>query len=231
MAARSTPRAVCCRDDRDRANRTAGGRAARALANAGTRVDGRTARDVAVVRRRRADAAAPGAVGPGRRAGGHADRGGSARLRRRHRGVRAPQPRRHRAVPAALRDLRGARGGGENAALLAPIGFAAALGSRFLVGMFLAGVYPPSMKMIATWFRRARARDRHRGRRAHRRQGDAVLPARARRRERRAGDDVRVVDRDRRGAARRRRLPRGAVRVPAPRVQLEPGRHGRSRPR
>jgi MFS family permease len=43
-----------------------------------------------------------------------------------------------------------------NAALLAPIGFAAALGSRFLVGMFLAGVYPPSMKMIATWFRRAR---------------------------------------------------------------------------
>jgi MFS family permease len=27
---------------------------------------------------------------------------------------------------------------------------------RFLTGMFLAGVYPPGMKMIATWFRRSR---------------------------------------------------------------------------
>src|SRR5205085_2572551 len=27
---------------------------------------------------------------------------------------------------------------------------------RFLTGMFLAGVYPPAMKMLATWFRRGR---------------------------------------------------------------------------
>ena len=32
----------------------------------------------------------------------------------------------------------------------------AALTSRFLVGFFLAGVYPPGMKMVATWFRTAR---------------------------------------------------------------------------
>jgi len=43
-----------------------------------------------------------------------------------------------------------------NAALLVVPGFAAALGARFLTGFFLAGVYPPAMKMIATWFRSAR---------------------------------------------------------------------------
>ena len=32
-------------------------------------------------------------------------------------------------------------------------GFILALVCRFLTGMFLAGVYPPAMKMIATWFR------------------------------------------------------------------------------
>jgi len=43
-----------------------------------------------------------------------------------------------------------------NAALLVVPGFSTALGTRFLTGFFLAGVYPPGMKMIATWFRSAR---------------------------------------------------------------------------
>ncbi|HEY2954571.1 MAG TPA: MFS transporter [Candidatus Eisenbacteria bacterium] len=40
-----------------------------------------------------------------------------------------------------------------NAALAAAPGYGAALVSRFLTGFFLAGVYPPAMKMISTWFR------------------------------------------------------------------------------
>jgi MFS family permease len=43
-----------------------------------------------------------------------------------------------------------------NAALVAVPGFRSALAVRFLTGMFLAGVYPPAMKMIATWFERGR---------------------------------------------------------------------------
>jgi MFS family permease len=43
-----------------------------------------------------------------------------------------------------------------NAALLGASGFEAALVARFLTGFFLAGVYPPAMKMAATWFRAAR---------------------------------------------------------------------------
>jgi MFS family permease len=43
-----------------------------------------------------------------------------------------------------------------NAAILVAPGFAVALACRFLTGLFLAGVYPPAMKMIATWFRSAR---------------------------------------------------------------------------
>lgn len=43
-----------------------------------------------------------------------------------------------------------------NAALLAAGGFAPGLLSRFGVGFFLAGVYPPAMKMIATWYRDGR---------------------------------------------------------------------------
>jgi sugar phosphate permease len=35
-------------------------------------------------------------------------------------------------------------------------GLAAALASRFLIGFFLAGVYPPALKMISTWFRSGR---------------------------------------------------------------------------
>lgn len=39
-----------------------------------------------------------------------------------------------------------------NAALLVVPGYEAALVSRFATGFFLAGVYPPAMKMTATWF-------------------------------------------------------------------------------
>ncbi|MBI3539667.1 MAG: MFS transporter, partial [Candidatus Eisenbacteria bacterium] len=43
-----------------------------------------------------------------------------------------------------------------NAALLAAPDYRSALGTRFLTGFFLAGVYPPVMKMAATWFREYR---------------------------------------------------------------------------
>ena len=57
--------------------------------------------------------------------------------------------RRYFAVSAAL-------GAAANAALLAAPGFGPALACRFLTGFFLAGVYPPAMKMAATWFRQDR---------------------------------------------------------------------------
>jgi len=43
-----------------------------------------------------------------------------------------------------------------NALLLAAPGYAPALALRFATGFFLAGVYPPAMKMIATWFQSGR---------------------------------------------------------------------------
>ncbi len=43
-----------------------------------------------------------------------------------------------------------------NAALLVAPGFRSALLCRALTGVFLAGVYPPAMKMAATWFRQRR---------------------------------------------------------------------------
>jgi MFS family permease len=43
-----------------------------------------------------------------------------------------------------------------NAALVLAGGPETALLSRFLTGFFLAGVYPPAMKMAATWFRASR---------------------------------------------------------------------------
>jgi len=43
-----------------------------------------------------------------------------------------------------------------NAALLGASTYAIALALRFLTGFFLAGVYPPAMKMIATWFKSQR---------------------------------------------------------------------------
>ena len=47
-------------------------------------------------------------------------------------------------------------GAAANAAILAAPGYKSALVLRFLTGFFLAGVYPPAMKMIATWFRSQR---------------------------------------------------------------------------
>lgn len=47
-------------------------------------------------------------------------------------------------------------GAAANASLLAAPGYGAGLVSRFFVGFALAGVYPPAMKMISTWFRSAR---------------------------------------------------------------------------
>lgn len=47
-------------------------------------------------------------------------------------------------------------GAAANAALLVSPGYEWALASRFATGFFLAGVYPPAMKMISTWFRDAR---------------------------------------------------------------------------
>ncbi|MEX2179106.1 MAG: MFS transporter [Gemmatimonadaceae bacterium] len=43
-----------------------------------------------------------------------------------------------------------------NAALLGADGFGGAVFTRFACGFCLAGVYPPAMKMIATWFRSRR---------------------------------------------------------------------------
>lgn len=43
-----------------------------------------------------------------------------------------------------------------NALVVVAPGFASALALRFLTGMFLAGVYPPAMKMVSTWFRSGR---------------------------------------------------------------------------
>jgi MFS family permease len=47
-------------------------------------------------------------------------------------------------------------GAAANAAILAVPGYSHALVARFLTGFFLAGVYPPAMKMISTWFRAER---------------------------------------------------------------------------
>src|SRR5436189_1532778 len=47
-------------------------------------------------------------------------------------------------------------GAAVNAAILAAPGYPSALVLRFLTGFFLAGVYPPAMKMTATWFRSER---------------------------------------------------------------------------
>ncbi|MYA42368.1 MAG: MFS transporter [Gemmatimonadetes bacterium] len=43
-----------------------------------------------------------------------------------------------------------------NAAVVLTAGFGQAVGLRFATGFLLAGVYPPAMKMAATWFRSAR---------------------------------------------------------------------------
>ncbi len=45
---------------------------------------------------------------------------------------------------------------GSNALLLIVPGFESALLARVSTGFFLAGVYPPAMKMISTWFKGGR---------------------------------------------------------------------------
>ena len=47
-------------------------------------------------------------------------------------------------------------GAAANAAIVVAPDYEMALALRFLTGFFLAGVYPPAMKMIATWFRDGR---------------------------------------------------------------------------
>ena len=47
-------------------------------------------------------------------------------------------------------------GAGCNATLLAVDGFGPAVMTRFMCGFCLAGVYPPAMKMISTWFKAQR---------------------------------------------------------------------------
>ena len=47
-------------------------------------------------------------------------------------------------------------GAAANATLIVAGDFPTALAGRFATGFFLAGVYPPAMKMIATWFRSGR---------------------------------------------------------------------------
>ena len=47
-------------------------------------------------------------------------------------------------------------GAASNAALLLATGFESAVATRFACGFCLAGVYPPAMKMIATWFKSRR---------------------------------------------------------------------------
>jgi MFS family permease len=53
--------------------------------------------------------------------------------------------------------LSAAAGAAANAALaLSARGYGSGVSLRFLTGLFLAGVYPPGMKLMATWFRRGR---------------------------------------------------------------------------
>lgn len=47
-------------------------------------------------------------------------------------------------------------GAAANLVLLAEPGILAAIAARFVTGIALAGVYPPALKMMATWFRRGR---------------------------------------------------------------------------
>ncbi|MEO7333973.1 MAG: MFS transporter [Gemmatimonadales bacterium] len=58
--------------------------------------------------------------------------------------------------PARLFALSALVGAGANALLLVAPSYDWALASRGLTGFALAGVYPPAMKMVATWFRSAR---------------------------------------------------------------------------
>ena len=43
-----------------------------------------------------------------------------------------------------------------NAALVVAPGYSSAIAARFATGLFIAGVYPPAMKMVSTWYRSGR---------------------------------------------------------------------------
>ena len=49
-----------------------------------------------------------------------------------------------------------ALGAAANLALLAEPGAGGAIAARIVTGLALAGVYPPALKLMATWFRRGR---------------------------------------------------------------------------
>jgi MFS family permease len=60
-------------------------------------------------------------------------------------------------VPPRMAVLAGAAGAaGANALLGAVSGSGGAIPLRFATGFFLAGVYPPALKLMSTWFRRGR---------------------------------------------------------------------------
>ncbi|MGH9486505.1 MAG: MFS transporter [Terriglobales bacterium] len=61
-----------------------------------------------------------------------------------------------RVAPRLLILCGGLAAAGANAALIACPGFASAWTARFLTGAFLALVYPPALKLMATWFRARR---------------------------------------------------------------------------
>ena len=88
---------------------------------------------------------------------GLADARGAARLRRRHAPQRAPQSSRRHPRAASLRASARSSARSTNALLALVVTSASmAIALRFLTGVFLAGVYPPGMKIIATWFKTGR---------------------------------------------------------------------------
>ena len=77
----------------------------------------------------------------------------TARLRRRHRRQRRPDPGRLRRRSAALRRSRRSAAPLVNAVLLIVIeSLPLVLACRFLTGLAMAGTYPPAMKLAASWF-------------------------------------------------------------------------------
>ena len=85
-----------------------------------------------------------------------ADDRGAARLRRRRAPLERREPRRR--LPPHVVILIGSIGAAAaNLLLVAADGPETAIPLRFATGFFLAGVYPPAFKLMATWFTRGRA--------------------------------------------------------------------------
>lgn len=61
-----------------------------------------------------------------------------------------------RVLPQRLMAVSAAMASGATFALLAEPGVAGAIALRFLTGLALAGVYPPAIKLMATWFQKGR---------------------------------------------------------------------------